>query len=269
MEVCLNTNGSNNALRDSILNYAIKLREQTACEFDQTNKTQLNQTLCDLNKVITLNIMAVLKGCDVGTGAVFDAFALAKTSMDVLVSALHMARQRSALETFTLLRVALEAACASHHIYNDQSAYTQYLAGKYKSTRSITHLKRKIPFIGEIWGAFSNACVHANYTFFGPQSLVHEEGDAVRGVVIDCRNRAPKDSQDTILLTFISLVTMILLKVIEDIITEDSSIKSPWRSIVGTDTLYSHATDIALMKYYNELRTNGLFAEEERDEATS
>jgi hypothetical protein len=123
----LNSGDSHDILGASILNYAINLREQTARQFDQTNATRLNQTLGDVNRVIFIKVVALMKGCNIGVGARFDAFALTTKSVDVLVSALHMARQRAVLETFTLLRVALETACTSYHIFKDQDAYTEYL----------------------------------------------------------------------------------------------------------------------------------------------
>jgi len=185
----LNSDGSDNILRDNILNYAVNLREQTAREFDQTNATRLNQTLGHINMVITIKVIALMKGCNIGVGSRFHAFALTTRSVDVLVSALHMARQRAVLEAFTLLRVALEAACTSYHIYKDQGAYTEYLGEKYKSTTSITYMKKEIPFIGKVWGSISNACVHTNRRFFGPEFAQDEDGDTVPTVSLDLRAR--------------------------------------------------------------------------------
>lgn len=262
----MNSAGSDNLLRDNILNYAVNLREQTAREFDQTNATRLNQTLGHINMVITIKVIALMKGCNIGVGARFDAFALTTRSVDVLVSALHMARQRAVLETFTLLRVALEAACTSYHIYKDQDAYTEYLGEKYKSTTSITYMKKEIPFIGKVWGSISNACVHTNRRFFGPEFGQDEDGDTVPTVSLDFRARSPKAGQDTILLTFISLVAMILLKVLEDFLTEESDLLiARGRRMVGTDLyLLGAEADTMLMKCYQELTDNiGLSAKEE------
>ena len=83
---------------------------------------------------------------------------------------------------------------------------------------------------------------------------------------LDLAARSPKAGQDTVLLTFISLVAMILLKVLEDFLTEESSLITPrGRKMVGTDLhLLGAEPDTMLMKYYQELiDNNGLSAKVE------
>ena len=251
----LSSAGSDDMLTRNILNYAIGLREQTTRQFDQANATRLERTLGDINMVTTLKLFALIEGCDIRLGAQFDAFALTTRSLDVLVSALHMARQRAVLETLTLLRVALEAACTSHHICKDEAAYAQYVQGRYKSTASITYMRKHIPFIGKVWGVISNACVHPSRRFFGPELAEDQDGETVATVSLHFAARPPEPGLDAVLLNFISLVTMILLKVLEDFLTEESSLLKPGgRRMVGTNwhLLAGHA-DTMLTKYYQQL----------------
>ena len=127
-------------------------------------------------------------------------------------------------------------------------------------------MKKEIPFIGKVWGSISNACVHTNRRFFGPEFTQDEDGDTVPTVSLDLRARSPKAGQDTILLTFISLVAMILLKVLEDFLTEESDLLVPrGRRMVGTNLhLFGAEPDAMLMRYYQELTdSHGLSAEEE------
>jgi len=249
----LNQNQSEHEL--SVRKYAIVVREQTASEFDQANAATLDQTLQDIGKVLAFKSIAVMKGGDIGTGARFHAFALTKTAMDVLVSALQMARQRARVETLALLRVALETACTSRHIYKDEAAYKLYVAGKYKSTRSIAPAKEEISIIGEVYGAFSNTCVHTTHSVSGPRYRVDRDGTVAPTVELNFRNTRPHTPrQDAMLLTLVSLLAMILLKILENN-TIDMGVpdKSERRHEVDATLHYYHATDARIQHYYNEL----------------
>lgn len=231
--------------------YAVTLRERTISEFDQVNAAQLDQSLDDMGKALDFMSISILKGCDLGIGARFHAFALTKTSLDVLVSALYMARQRAAVETFTLLRVALEAACTSRHILEDEAAYEQYLAGRYKSTRSIGWMKRGIPCAGRLWSAFSQACVHTNVGACGPAYETDADGSDTAAVEFNiCGPRQNEPREDAALLTAVSLVAMILLKTLEDNNSESIAGNPAWRQVVGTSLGYFHGTDAKIAQYF-------------------
>ena len=247
-----------NELLLDIRAYAVVGREHTASEFDQAHAAQLDQSLSDLQKVLSLKYILILKGCDLGTGARFQAFALTKTALDVLVSALQMTRQRAGIEAVALLRVALEAACTSHHIVRDENAYKQYLAGRYGSTRAITHMKADIPCIGEIWGAFSSAGVHTLFRTFGPRNRVDGDGTVAAEVRLDNFGARPSTPQeDALLLTAVSLVAMILLRILECNCTEDGPDELGGRQILGTGHRYFHDTDKRIAHYYESLVAAG------------
>ncbi len=159
-----------------ILDFAVAAREKTACEFDKANPATLDDTLRNLNGILAFELFAVLNGSKLGTGVRFDVFALSSKSLDVLVSALHMARQRAPLENMALLRVALETACTALHIYKDAEAYNRYRAGKYDSPKAITPAKKYIPHVGALYGAFTKACIHPNQIAFGPRWEVDTVG---------------------------------------------------------------------------------------------
>ena len=239
----------------SVRAYALVGRERTTRDFDDANAALLNHTLDDIGKVLSFKYMCILQGCDLGTEARFHSFALTKTSLDVLVSALHMARHRAGVETFALLRVALEAACTAHHIAKDETAYRQYLAGQYKSTRSITSTKTVIPCVGEVWGAFSRACVHTNSCVFGPRYDLDTDGAVAAEVRFDnSRIRPPTPRQDAVLLTAVSLVAMILLRILEDNTINGGSGNLSERHVVGTKLYYFHNTDERITHYYDALK---------------
>jgi hypothetical protein len=138
----------------SIEHYALQVRADTAKDFDAKNEAQLSATLSQLRQLLTIKLIAVSEG-GINTQAQFQAFSIIKRVLDILVSAIQMARQRGAIEVFILLRVALEASSTALQISRDQDAYEQYLMGRYSSPKAITFAKTLVPVIGEIYGHLS------------------------------------------------------------------------------------------------------------------
>jgi hypothetical protein len=241
-----------------ILAFAVAAREKTACEFDKENSAALDDTIGNLNKILTFQTLAILKGCNLGTGVRFDVFALSRRSLDVLVSAVHMARQRAHLETIALLRVALETVCTALHIYKDAEAYNHYRAGSYNSTKAISPAKTYIPLVGELYGAFSAACIHPNQRIFGPRWEVDTDGTHARVISIRYGVRSEERGQDKYTLNLVSLVALIQLKTLEITLTQEApDAPEPWRSLVGTRLRYFHGTDGQIEKCHRELTQYG------------
>src|ERR1041384_1571667 len=113
----------------SIRKYAFTARDATALDFDENNKAQLDSTLAELQKILTVKLLVLYRGCDFATVAHYDAFALTKSALDVLVSAVHMARQRAIVEAMSLLRIALECGGTGLHISRESEAYSRYKSG--------------------------------------------------------------------------------------------------------------------------------------------
>jgi hypothetical protein len=239
----------------TIRDYALEAREATVRDFDNKNKTQLETTLAELGKLYAVKLMGILKnvGLEEGTaGAQFEVYALGKSSLDVLVSALQMARQRAPLEVFSLLRIALEAGCTSLQISRDADAYRRYMTGSYKSTAAIRFAKTLIPVVGEIWGDLSNAAVHITQRGYGARLEVDENGDLVPGVTFECALRSQLPFQDGLLLSFISLVTIIVLKMIELTLSAEAS--GAWLKLAGGQVKYFHNSDALISKYLADIK---------------
>lgn len=99
----------------SIEHYALKVREDTTEDFDVKNKIQLTSTLNQLQQLLLIKLVVAAEG-GINTQAQFQAFSIIKRVLDVLVSAIQMARQRAAIEVLILLRVALEAGSTALRI---------------------------------------------------------------------------------------------------------------------------------------------------------
>ena len=124
----------------SIEHYALQVRADTIRDFDVKNASQLQATLSQLRQILVIKLMAASEG-GISSQAQFQAFSVMKRVLDILVSAIQMARQRGTIETFILLRVALEASSTALHISRDQDAYERYMIGKYDSPKAITFAK--------------------------------------------------------------------------------------------------------------------------------
>lgn len=229
---------------------AITARDRTVLDFDAINQEELADVLGNLQKVITLRLAAVVTGVEIGLGARFDALALFQTASDIVVSSLQMARQRAVLESLTLLRVALECGATALHAVSDSDAYTRLLSGEYKSTKALGYAAKLVPQIGMIYGALSEVAVHTTLESFGPVYRL-DEGRSTKATETHFGVRPPRGKeQDARVLTLISLVTLVLIKVGEAILTEGTEKSPSWRRLVGTDKLYFHDTGGLIERYY-------------------
>lgn len=239
-----------------IRKFVFNSRELTKNEFDKDNLDQIQSTLGELGNVYFLINYIVVNSESNIEGARFEALALAINSLNILVSAFHMARQRAGLEVFALLRISLETSCILHHICFDASSYNKYLAGKLLLKDSINHLKKEIDFIGDIWGNLSTIAVHPKSKYYGPVYIDDKQDGFVPTITMECHQRTQNRGQDSFFLKMNMLVAIILLKVIEDAFTEnmiDGNIN--YRIITGTKiSIISYSSK--LFKYYNdELKT--------------
>ena len=158
-----------------IEHYALQIRNDTIKDFDAKNEIQLQTTLSQLQQLLTIKLVAAAEG-GINTQAQFQAFSVINRILDVLVSAIQMARQRAAIEVLILLRVVLEAGSTALQISCDEEAYQQYMTGKYNSPKAITFAKGLLPVIGEVYGHLSQAAVHINQRAYGPVAELHENG---------------------------------------------------------------------------------------------
>jgi hypothetical protein len=239
----------------SLERLAFATREETIKDFDIKNKVGLDSTLGQIGKLHAINLMILVNGRDFSLWPRYESFALMKSSLDLLISALHMARQRAVLETFALLRVALESGCTALHIWNCPDAYEQFKNGDYKSTSAISFSKSAISIVGELWGGFSNLAVHITRAGFGPKTGQDQDGESNGSVTFEFGIRKHLPLQDTLLLKHISLVSAILLKILESIVLEPSELNKSWLKLAGTQMNYFNDTDKEILMYYSEIRS--------------
>jgi hypothetical protein len=238
----------------SIEQYALRSRELTTQDFDAKNKEQLGIALGNLQKILVVKNLIVTRGCDFSGEAGYHAFALTKSALDFLISALHLARQRAVTEMMCLLRMSLESASTAIHIFNNSEAFEHYSSNRYHSTRAISFAKQFIPMVGEYWGILSENAVHTNALGHGARLRTGSDGKAAFTVLLEYGARDHQPVQDKVSLTMISLIANIVLKMTELILFEVNSAFEGTLQLRGTKTVYISNTDQKVMEYDRELQ---------------
>jgi len=233
--------------------YAFTAREHTAEQFKDKNKDVLEETLSDLNRLYALKIACISYGSDFSKSPKFDAFSIFIKALEILVSALHLATHRQIIEAFALIRLSLESGATAFHIVVCEEAFALYCKGSYKSTHSITHAKEVVPIIGQLWGALSNIAVHINSRAHGPFYQPSDDNEGTIGTIeFPLAGRSEKLGQDLSVLTAISLVSNIILRLFEESLLEKSNQYKGWLQFPGTLHSYTCPTDKIIGQLYDK-----------------
>jgi hypothetical protein len=229
-------------------------RTSAAEAFDSAHGNALDDTVAEIGKVYNLLLIWVLNSTE-GLSARFDAVALVNRAFDILVSSLHMIRQRAPLESLILLRACIETTAASLHIYFDEETRAKYFekrAAKYGSTRSIAFANQYCPRIAELWGALSEAAVHVNEQMHGPD-LKLEQGKVVRVVHVGSRRENVYGEVKWLLL--IKLVANHVLRALELVLLEHDATGGRWKAVAGSNMRYYCATEDTIDRLFAEFTT--------------
>jgi hypothetical protein len=239
--------------RDLFHDYLFVSRDQTTKAFDEANRDHLTDAIGAIGQILSMHVILAAKGAHI-LGLRLDAFALSRTALETLVSALHLARQRASIEVACLLRSALESGCTALHISKDATAYESFLRHTYHSTKSINAAKKEISVIGELWGALSQGAVHVTRRGHGPELECDErDGKLVANVNFHFGVRAPKHIQDEMALALISLTAEIIARTQELSLLDEDPAHPGWRRVPGTSMIYRSGTDAAITKRHRHL----------------
>ena len=238
----------------SIEHYALNTRNQSAENFRSINATAIKETLREMSGPHALNMLYITHYGNFTSSRRFDTFAVLLKSVDILISAFHMACQRQQAEACTLLRLALETAATGWDISQNQSAFEDYKQMRYKSTSAVKFAKKVVPSFGELWGAMSRMAVHPNAHASGPRRSLSDDGRyVVSKFELSFDLKLAKPEEDEIVLTLISLCANIVLRLTEEAIMEPSESGPGWFDIPGTKHLYFCDTDGNIEKCYDRI----------------
>jgi hypothetical protein len=232
--------------------YAFDARAKTAEKFRGKNADLVEDTLSELNRLYAAEMACVIYGADVSGAPRFDAFALFVRALEALVSSLHLASHRQAGESLVLMRLSLESAATAAHICSCEKALAQYCKFTYKSTSAISNAKKIVPIIGELWGGISTIAVHVNLAH-GPFYQPSEDGEGVVGTIeVPLAEKRSAPGQDETLLTLISLIANIDLRLFEETLLEKSPTYDGWLQVPGTQHAYVCPTEELIRKYHDK-----------------
>ena len=245
--------------------YVFDARAKTAADFRAKNSALVEETLSELNRLYLVVMFCVLHGGDVSKTPRFDAFSLFVRALESLVSSVHLASHRQAMEACVLMRHSLETAATAAHICMSHEALVQYGELKYKSTSAISHAKNIVPIIGEIWGIISTLAVHVNLRH-GPFYEPSEDGDGIFGTIeIPLAEKKASPGKDEGILTLISLVSNINLRLFEETLLEKSPTNEGFLQVPGTGHLYLCPTIDLIAKYHDRfIELLGIYQTETR-----
>ncbi len=198
-------------------------RYETVLDFERHNKSALLDIEHDIDKTIDLYKLLLLKNPEYCLVEKKEYLILIFRSIDYLISATNLVKQRAVPEAGCIIRLSLETSAVAIHIHGIKKEFQKYKQNKYKSTSAISYTKLHINDFGELWSALSTVMVHPN-TFHGMYSklkdnLIEENG------LINIGFKPQNESQDNKMLLLLKISANIIFRCLEIIVTKKASYK--------------------------------------------
>lgn len=205
------------------MNY-LNSRKETVSDFEKYNNDELIQLEKDIEKITNLYIFILTENPKYCVKEKNEYFILILRSIEYLITATYLAKQRAISETGNIIRLCIETSSMAAHIHSDLEVFKKYKQGNYKSTSAISFIKKHINVIGEFWGDISNVYVHPN-TYHGILSELIEDSIVEKGQVnLGFKHRDKFKDKQILLLLRIS--ANIILKCFELIVTKKVKINN-------------------------------------------
>ena len=199
-----------------LLKHIYDIRKNTQNKFDVENKEYINDTIGELSRLIFQKFFCLENFNKEFDIKLFESLALYVKSVDILISAFHLIRQRAFTESLALLRISLETCCTALYIFEDNKAYERFVINNnFQSKYSIKHTKKQIPIVDKLWVALSKSGVHTNTIFFGSEKEFVDNVYKGSSISIELEEIPDKYKQDRKFLILLSLISNIILKISE------------------------------------------------------
>lgn len=226
-------------------------RDDTIVDFDRHYQSFLLDIENDIDKTLGLYKLILSKNPDYCLKENIEYFILILRSIDYLISATNLVRQRAVTEAGCIIRLSLETSAVAIHIHGAGTAeFQNYKQNKYKSTtKAISYANLHIKGFGELWGALSTVMVHPN-TFHGIYSklkdnLIEENG------LINIGFKPQNENQDKKMLLLLKISANIIFRCLEIIVTKKASYK-------GLNILRLEKCDMFMLGTNTEILVNEL-----------
>ena len=208
-------------------------------DFNERYSENLKTLNSEIQEIIELWIFNKTTRCSDDNPRIVEAELLLFRSIDYLISAIELTKQRAYIESGVIMRLTIETASTAINIFFDDKSFVEYKQNKFKSTNSISFSKKHIKIIGELWGALSELMVHPN-TYHGILSQKIENNIIKESCYIDIGIKKPDDFKDKQMILFLRLTTSIILKCFTIVSNTDKNILIDKKIELLTSYLYKN-----------------------------
>ena len=210
-------------------------RNKIIVDFDKHYGDELNELEKDISKITDLYLLLLSKKPEYCLKEKSEYLILILRSIEYLISATYLAKQRAINEMGNIVRLCIETSSMAIHIHSNNDIFRNYKQNNYKSTSAITYAKKHIKIIGELWGALSEMLVHPN-TYHGILSEQIEKTIVETGE-INLGFKPKNEIQDRKALLLLRISANIVLKCFQIIVTKKARLK-------GIEGLYFEEFDL-------------------------
>ena len=225
-------------------------RKKEENEFRKYYKKEINDILGHINNIRSMQKVFYLSEPKTTT-CIFEEISLINRSIDFTSSSLVLLSHGSILESLTLLRVAIESSCSALLIHFDKDERENYFSNDmklFKSSKAITYSKKKVKYVGKLYGILSKVSVHVNKGAFGPK-IVRKDGEGIPVLNIEPFFLEETKEQKKAFLLLIYLITFIVERINEIITIEEMD-----NRIITNEKEYQYlsCSENSIEKIYNE-----------------
>lgn len=227
-------------------------RRNEETEFRKYYKKEVNNILGHINNIRFIQKVFYLSEPNT-TSSIFEEISLVNKSIDFISSSLILLSHGSILESLTLLRMSIESSCSALLIHcdeNEREIFFDNNIKKFKSSRAISYAKKKVKYVGELYGILSNAAVHVNRHSFGPKIVHKKDGEkAILNIEPFYLEESIEDKKVFVLLIY--LMTFITERINEIITVEEMDNRITTNK---KEYQYLSCSQNSIDKIYNEFR---------------
>lgn len=207
----------------------INNRQDTIADFEDNYLDELQELDNDVKFIFDVYLQLFSRKPEICLKNKIEFIILIFKSVDYLISATTLVKQRATIEAGAIMRLCIETSSMAVHIESDESEFIKYKQNKYKSTSSISFTGRHIDGLSELWGVLSNLMVHPN-TFHGITSELIGE-TIVESGNLNLGFKPKNERQDKTMLLLLRIIANIIYKCFELILSKKANFK-------GVDGVY-------------------------------
>lgn len=193
-------------------------RNKTILDFEMNYQSYLSEIENDIDKSLELYKLLFIEKPEYCLEEKFEYLILILRSIDYLISATNLVKQRAVFEAGCIIRLSIETSAVAVHIHENSKQFEKYKQNEYKSTTAISYANSHINGFSKLWGALSKFMVHPN-TFHGIYSELKNNYVEENGL-INIGFKPQNIKQDKTMLLLLRISANIIYRCFELIVTK-------------------------------------------------